>query len=104
MMKILKWFRILLAAAVFCALVAAFVGLVGAHSPAPVIARWQLVPAILALNFAALAGIVLITLLMGRVYCSVLCPLGIFQDVVLWIRSLFSKKTFVAETPWTKTR
>lgn len=28
----------------------------------------------------ALAGVLLLTLLFGRVYCSVLCPLGIFQD------------------------
>ncbi len=29
--------------------------------------------------------ILLITLLFGRVYCSTICPLGIFQDVVSWI-------------------
>jgi len=103
-MKLLKWLRVLLAVAVFCTFAAAFIGLVGAHSAAPALARGQLVPAILALNFAALAGIALVTLLVGRVYCSVLCPLGIFQDVVLRIRSWFSKKAFVHEAPWTKTR
>ena len=34
---------------------------------------------LLLLDFAAL---VLLTLLFGRVYCSVICPLGVFQDVV----------------------
>ena len=28
------------------------------------------------------AALVLLTLLFGRVYCSVICPLGVFQDVV----------------------
>ncbi|MDR1153892.1 MAG: 4Fe-4S binding protein [Bacteroidales bacterium] len=32
--------------------------------------------------------ILILTLLFGRVYCSYICPLGIFQDVVSW----FSKK------------
>ena len=31
---------------------------------------------------AALLGILLVTLLCGRLYCSILCPLGILQDVM----------------------
>lgn len=46
------------------------------------IARVQLVPALLALNVAVLGGLALLTLLFGRVYCSSLCPLGVFQDIV----------------------
>ncbi|MCR5326934.1 MAG: 4Fe-4S dicluster domain-containing protein [Bacteroidales bacterium] len=37
-------------------------------------------------NVAVLLGILLLTLLFGRIYCSVLCPLGVFQDLVLWVR------------------
>ena len=33
-----------------------------------------------------LAGLLLITLLFGRVYCAVLCPLGLLQDVVVRLR------------------
>ncbi len=33
--------------------------------------------------------VLVLTLLFGRVYCSYLCPLGIFQDVITW----FSRKT-----------
>lgn len=33
-----------------------------------------------------LVGLLLLTLLFGRVYCSVVCPLGIFQDVVARVR------------------
>ena len=46
------------------------------------IAKMQLIPAILAVNVVVLVGLVLLTLLFGRIYCSVVCPLGVFQDVV----------------------
>ncbi|MBO4595501.1 MAG: 4Fe-4S binding protein [Bacteroidales bacterium] len=42
--------------------------------------KLQFLPAVLAMNFAVIAGLVLLTLLFGRVYCSVICPLGVFQD------------------------
>ena len=48
-------------------------------------AKIQLLPAVLALNFAVIALLVVLTLLFGRVYCSVICPLGVFQDVVSWL-------------------
>ena len=37
-------------------------------------------------NIAVLAGILLVTLLFGRIYCSVICPLGVFQDLIIFIR------------------
>ena len=40
----------------------------------------QLVPAILAVNIVVLTVLALVTFLFGRVYCSVICPLGIMQD------------------------
>jgi len=45
-------------------------------------AKIQIVPALFAVNVAAAVGIVLVTLLFGRIYCSALCPLGIFLDIV----------------------
>lgn len=97
----LKKIRICLAAVVFAAFLCAFIGIGGRLE---FLARWQLVPAILALNVVALATLGVLTLLLGRVYCSVFCPLGIFQDIVLWIRRRFGKKKFQYETPWSKTR
>jgi ferredoxin len=44
------------------------------------VAKVQLVPAILALNVAALVIIAVLTVLFGRIYCSTLCPLGVMQD------------------------
>ena len=45
-------------------------------------ARIQFLPAFLALNLVVLAVLVSATLLLGRVYCSVVCPLGILQDIL----------------------
>ena len=46
------------------------------------LAKIQLVPAILSINVAFIVGLALLALLFGRVYCSMICPLGIFQDCV----------------------
>ena len=45
-------------------------------------AKIQFLPAVLAVNVAVIVGLVLLTLIFGRVYCSVICPLGVFQDGV----------------------
>lgn len=45
-------------------------------------AKIQLLPAILAANVAVIILLLLITLVFGRIYCSVICPLGIYQDIV----------------------
>lgn len=44
-------------------------------------AKIQFLPAVLALNLGVVAGLVVMTLILGRVYCSVICPLGVMQDV-----------------------
>ena len=46
------------------------------------LARIQLIPAVLAVNVLVIISLILLTLLFGRLYCSVICPLGIFQDGV----------------------
>ena len=38
----------------------------------------------LAVTAYGFAVVLLLTLLFGRVYCSYICPLGIFQDIVSW--------------------
>ncbi|MDE6360592.1 MAG: 4Fe-4S dicluster domain-containing protein [Muribaculaceae bacterium] len=50
-------------------------------------AKIQFLPAVLAVNTAVVVGLVAFTLLMGRVYCSVICPLGVFQDIVSYLSS-----------------
>jgi Polyferredoxin len=56
------------------------------------IAKVQLIPAILAVNVVVVVGLILLTLLFGRIYCSVICPLGIFQDGVSSIAGKRKKK------------
>ena len=48
-------------------------------------AKIQFLPALLALNFGVVLIMVAATLLLGRVYCSVVCPLGIMQDIFAWL-------------------
>lgn len=48
-------------------------------------AKIQFLPALLALNVGVVIILIALTLLFGRVYCSVICPLGVFQDVVSWL-------------------
>lgn len=52
----------------------------------------QFVPAVLALNAAVIVGLLVLTLLFGRVYCSVICPLGIFQDIISYVSGLRRRK------------
>lgn len=46
------------------------------------VAKVQFLPALLALNIGVVAVLVALTLLLGRIYCSVICPLGITQDLL----------------------
>jgi len=48
-------------------------------------AKVQFLPAAMALNALIVIALILLTLVFGRVYCSVICPLGVFQDMVSWL-------------------
>ena len=51
-------------------------------------AKIQFLPAVLALNVAVIAGLCILTLVLGRLYCSAICPLGVLQDVVSFFSGL----------------
>lgn len=57
-------------------------------------AKIQFIPALLALNVGVLLFLILFTFLFGRVYCSVICPLGILQDGISWIAGKRKKYRF----------
>jgi len=65
-------------------------------------AKIQFLPALLALNFLLLAAFIIVALLFGRIYCSVICPLGIMQDIYSWLGGKFKKNRFsyVKEHKW----
>lgn len=51
----------------------------------------QFLPSCLALNFGAIALILLLTFVFGRLYCSVICPLGVYQDLVVFLRRSYGR-------------
>jgi ferredoxin len=58
------------------------------------LAKIQFLPALLALNIGVVLFLVVFTFLFGRIYCSVICPLGVFQDIVSWISGNQKKNRF----------
>lgn len=45
-------------------------------------AKVQFLPAVMALNVLVIAALIVVTLIFGRIYCSVVCPLGVMQDII----------------------
>ncbi len=54
--------------------------------------RIQLVPALLSLSLIIVAILFLLTFLFGRIYCSSICPMGVYQDIMGWITRKTAKK------------
>lgn len=78
----LRTIRIIFAVLFFTAATLLFLDFTGTvHAWIGWVAKVQLLPAILAMNIVVVASLILLTLLFGRVYCSVICPLGVMQDV-----------------------
>ncbi len=105
----LKKIRVVLAAVFLVGITLLFIGI--GHNCWGWMAKLQFLPSLLALNFTLVISILLLTFLLGRIYCSVICPMGIFQDVVIWIRrkgeKLFKKKKthkfkYVSEHRWVR--
>lgn len=67
-------------------------------------AKIQFLPAILSLNIGAIIFVIALTLLFGRIYCSVICPMGVFQDFVSRIAGKFKKRRFKFTSEKRKTR
>ena len=91
----LRKIRITLATLFFAGITALFLDFTGVL---PTYLGWmakvQFVPAILALNIGTVAVLALLTLLLGRVYCSVVCPLGVMQDIISWFAARRKKARF----------
>jgi len=85
----LRKIRITLATVMFIGLTLLFLDFTGTlHHWLSWMARVQALEAVLALNVAVIVLLVVLTLVFGRIYCSVICPLGIMQDIFGW----FGKK------------
>lgn len=89
----LRKIRIVLATLFFIGVTLLFLDVTGAvHLYLGWMAKIQFIPAVLALNVGIVVGLLLLTLLFGRVYCSVICPLGVMQDIISWIHGKAKKK------------
>ena len=77
----LRKIRIGLAALFFIAITLLFLDFTGTiHAWFGWMAKVQFLPAVLAVNIVVVVALVVLTLLFGRLYCSVVCPLGVMQD------------------------
>lgn len=70
----------------------------------------QFIPSLLSfISIGTIAGtgfifVLILTLLFGRVYCSTVCPLGILQDSIIYLRKTIKRINFSLSKPFTKTR
>lgn len=64
------------------------------------LAKVQFLPALLALHVGVVVGLILLTLLFGRIYCSVICPLGVFQDMVARVNRKKNRYLYSPAVTW----
>ena len=85
----LRKIRIALATVIFIGITLLFLDFTGTmHHWVSWMPKIQFLEAVLALNVVVIAALLVLTLVFGRIYCSVICPLGIMQDIFGW----FGKK------------
>ncbi len=85
----LRKIRIALATVMFIAITWLFLDFTGtAHHWVSWSPKLQFLEALLAGNAIVVVVLSVLTLIFGRIYCSVICPLGIMQDIIGW----FGKK------------
>ena len=97
----LKRIRTILAAVVFIMITLLFLDFTGtAHHWLSWMAKVQFLPAVLALNVGVVVVLIALTLIFGRIYCSVICPLGVFQDILARFHRKKNKYGYSKEVRW----
>lgn len=99
----LRKLRSVLAVIFFLGITALFLDFTGAlHAYLGWMAKIQFLPAVMSTSFIIVAAILVCTLLFGRVYCSVICPLGVMQDGFNFMARKVKKNRFrfVKESRW----
>lgn len=99
----LRNIRITLAVVFFTLITLLFLDFTGTiHTYFGWMADIQFVPALLALNVGVVVALLVLTFLFGRVYCSVICPLGVMLDVVAFFgkKSKKNRYSFSPERKW----
>lgn len=91
----LRKIRIILATIFLLGLTLLFLDFTGvAHTWLGWMAKTQALEAILALNVLVIVLLAVLTLIFGRIYCSVICPLGILQDIFGWMGKKAKKNRY----------
>lgn len=91
----LRKIRLTLAVVFFAIITLLFLDFTGTiHAWFGWMAKIQFLPAVLALNVGIIVLLILLTFVFGRVYCSVICPMGVFQDVISWLSGQRKKKKY----------
>ena len=57
------------------------------------LAQLQLVPAILKGSIFIVIALIILTVIFGRIYCSVICPFGLLQDILISFRGNNNENT-----------
>ena len=91
----LRKIRTTLALVVFVLITLLFLDVTGTlHKYFGWLASIQFWPALLALHVGVVAMLVVLTLVFGRIYCSVICPLGVMQDIISRLHGIRKKNRF----------
>lgn len=101
MKNYLKATRVALALVIFFPLIVYFCDFT--HLTPGFLHHWaeiQLVPVVLAGSIGILISLLLLTFLFGRIYCSVICPLGILQDGIARFTQRGRKKQKSKKKRW----
>ena len=97
----LRRIRTILAAVFFILITLLFLDFTGTlHCWLSWMAKVQFLPAVMALNFVVVGALVVLTFVFGRIYCSVICPLGVFQDLLARLRRKKNKYSYSKEVRW----
>ncbi len=97
----LRKIRIVLATFFFVAITLLFLDFSGTlHHYFSWMAKIQFLPAVLSLNVLVLVVLLLLTLVFGRIYCSVICPLGVMQDLMASIRRKKNRYSYSPAISW----
>jgi len=92
-MRFLKNIRLIISIVFFLPILLYFIDFTGKLPlELHLLLKLQWIPALLSLNMLIIVSLLLFSIFFGRLYCSTICPLGVFQDIISW-KSKFFKKT-----------
>ncbi|WP_091766361.1 4Fe-4S binding protein [Prevotella sp. khp7] len=97
----LRKIRTILAAVFFVLITLLFLDFTGTlHHWLNWMAKIQFLPAVMALNLVLVLTLIALTLIFGRIYCSIICPLGVFQDILARFHRKKNKYSYSKEVRW----